>query len=144
MTYTAKNIAHYIVTYCEKKNRPVSNLKLQKMLYFLWIEYFKHTRCELYLDDICAWKLGPVVPDVYYEFCSYAGMPISVELPFSIDEQDVDVLDATIEKYLPMAASTLVDKTHAKGKPWDIVYKDGLGNRDVIPFSLIKDLECTA
>ena len=42
MTYTAKNIAHYIVTYCEKKNRPVSNLKLQKMLYFLWIEYFKH------------------------------------------------------------------------------------------------------
>lgn len=144
MTYAAKEVANYVVSYCFQQGCPISNLKLQKMLYFLWVEYFKQTGDELYMDEICAWRLGPVVPEVYYAFCSYAGTPINLKLPSNIDDSDKVCLDKVIQEYLPMAASTLVDKTHQAGKPWDIVYQDGIGNRKVIPFELIVELECAA
>lgn len=143
-TYPAQYIANYVVSYCTKAGHPISNLKLQKMLYFLWIEYFKKTGIELYLDDICAWKLGPVVPEVYYNFCSYAGTPIELNIPESIDDEDIGIINPVIAQYLPIAASVLVNRTHAKGKPWDMIYQDGLGNRAVIPFQLIRRLECSA
>lgn len=141
--YPAQYVADYIVSCCTQANRPVSNLKLQKILYFLWIDYFQETKNELYLDDICAWKLGPVVPSVYYNFCSYAGTPITLDPPNRIEQADIGLLNSIIKKYIPTPASFLVDRTHEKGKPWDIVYQDGIGNRAVIPFSLIKDLECS-
>lgn len=144
MTYSAQDVANYTVSYCTKQNSPISNLKLQKLLYFMWVDYYKKSGQSLFLDDICAWKLGPVVPSVYYEFCSYAGMPISLTLENSIDGSDILVLNEIIDQYLPKAASTLVDRTHKKGTPWDVIYQDGFGNREVIPFGLIKKLECNA
>ena len=54
MTYTAVDIAKYIVSYCSGKHRPVSNLKLQKMLYYTWIDYYKKTGTALFFNEICA------------------------------------------------------------------------------------------
>ena len=68
-------MAKYIISRCSELRNPVSNLKLQKMLYFIWIEFYKHTGRMLFLDDICAWQLGPAVPIVYYEFCQYPENP---------------------------------------------------------------------
>ena len=131
-----------MVTYCFRKQKPVSNLKLQKMLYFAWIDFYKITGRAIFLDDICAWHLGPVIPDVYYAFCAYAGTPIAKEFFVNIEERDSTIISNIIDRYLPISASTLVTKSHRNGGPWDKVYQDGCGNRDVIPFSLIKDMEC--
>ena len=60
MSYTALEIAKYIISTCSKKNRPISNLKLQKLLYFAWIYYYTKTGNGLFHDDICAWQFGPV------------------------------------------------------------------------------------
>ena len=54
MTYSAVDIAKYIVSYCSGKHRPVSNLKLQKMRYYTWIYYYKKTGTALFLNEICA------------------------------------------------------------------------------------------
>ena len=77
MTFQVMDVARYIVNYCTEQNKPVSNLKLQKMLYYIWIEYHRRTNEYLFEDNIYAWPFGPVVPDVYYEYCSYAGSPIA-------------------------------------------------------------------
>ena len=143
MTYTARDIAKYIISYCFARNTPISNLKLQKMLYYVWIDYYKRRQVELFLDDICAWQLGPVVPEIYYEFCSYAGRPIMRKYDTQIDQSDVQLIDSIIDSYRPLSARELVDRSHEKGKPWDLIYRNGLGNRDVIPFSLIKAKECS-
>lgn len=145
MTYTAIDVAKYIIMYCHKHKRPVSNLKLQKVLYYAWIEYYKETQSELYLDEICAWQLGPVVTNVYYEFCFYAGTPIPNDnYNVCLEKDDETILDRILDKYVSIPASVLVDRTHRRGMPWDIVFQNGLGNRDVIPFSLIKEKECVA
>lgn len=141
MSYTALNVAKYIVTYCAEQNAPISNLKLQKILYYTWVDYYKETGRTLFWDEICAWQLGPVVPDVYYYFCSYAGFPITQTFDIDMAEDDKDILNSIISTYSTKTAGTLVSMTHRNGSPWDRIYRGGYGLRDVIPFSLIKQLE---
>ena len=137
MWYSALEVAKYIISRCSELNKPISNLKLQKMLYFVWVEFYKKTRRMLFDDYICAWQLGPVVPEVYYEYCTYAGSPIISSHLTSISPKDKEMLDDIIFKYLPMSANELVGLTHAPGTAWDIIYNNGAGNRKIIPFDLI-------
>lgn len=142
MAYKAIDVAKYIVSRCNELQRPISNLKLQKMMYYAWIEFYSSQKTYLFNDAICAWQLGPVVPEVYYEFCQYAGIPILRSFDVNISENDKPVLDRIISDYLPLSASTLVDRSHQKGKPWANVYRDGAGLRDIIPFPMIIEMEC--
>ncbi len=38
--YNALDVAKYIITYCKKNQKPISNLKLQKLLYFVQSQFF--------------------------------------------------------------------------------------------------------
>ena len=73
---TAGDVSKYIVEYAYNKNSSVSNLQLQKILYFLWIDFYKEYREYLFKDPFEAWALGPVIRNVYYDFCSFGSMTI--------------------------------------------------------------------
>lgn len=81
--------------------------------------------------NIYAWQLGPVVPDVYYEYCSYGGRPIYEKSESCISSKNTTILDKIIDKYINIPASTLVNMTHEHGTAWDIVFDGGNGNRNV-------------
>lgn len=138
MIYNASSIADFIIDKCSKAKNPISNLQLQKVLYFTWVEYYNKTRGILFLDDICAWQFGPVVPEVYYEYCAYGGRPINIMCETAISDSDTEILDDIVEKYIKIPVNKLVDMTHRKGSAWDMIYQNGAGNRKVIPFELIK------
>lgn len=145
MAYDAIDVAKYVVSYCNNKGRPISNLKLQQMLYFIWIEYYKLEGTELFVNEICAWLSGPVVPEVYYEFCSYGGIPIrqtNVGSEKVFSDKDKRIVSSVIEGYLLKSVKILVDITHKEGSPWYEIYQDGDGLRKIIPFSLIISKEC--
>lgn len=141
-SYRALDVANFIIDTCTKMGTPVSNLKLQKILYFAWVDYYRETNMYLFEDNMEAWQLGPVVPEVYYEYCAYGGKPINLlcEILPSIDEIK-EILKRIIEKYILLPVSTLVAKTHMPNTAWFKVYNNGLGNRDVIPFWLIRQME---
>lgn len=115
---------------------------MQKVLYFTWVEFYHKTKRTLFWDSICAWQFGPVVPEVYYEYCAYGGRPINIRCETEIREEDQGVLNEVIEMYVGIPVNVLVNRTHQKGTAWDIVYSGGAGNRKVIPFDLIKQKEC--
>ena len=142
MSYQAVEVAKYIVTYSNQQNKPVSNLKLQKILYFTWIDFFKTTNRRLFEDAICAWNFGPVIPAVYRKFCIYAGESIPREYHAEIAPEDTDILNGIIDPYLDFSASELVNKSHEEGSAWDQVFRNGEGKQAVIPFPLIEELEC--
>ena len=77
--YDALTIAMYIINRCFEEGAPVTNLRLQKLLYFIQLESYKVYGKQLFNNDIAAWQFGPVVPDVYYKYSVYAGMPILVK-----------------------------------------------------------------
>lgn len=142
--YPALDVAKYVISYSSENNKAISNLKLQKLLYFLWIDFFKETHKWLFDDMIYAWQLGPVVPDVYFEFCSYAGLPINKTFETNIDHNDKNKINNIVDRYIDNSAYNLVNRTHESGKPWSIIYNNGNGSRSIIPFDLIMEIECCA
>ncbi|EOQ39654.1 Panacea domain-containing protein [Butyricicoccus pullicaecorum] len=141
--YAATTISRHIVDYCSRTNQPISNLKLQKVLYFLWIDYYKQTGKYLFNDVFSAWQFGPVIPEVYYEFCAYGGMPIDCLYdPQQIDQEDQEIISSILKKYLPITVSKLVNLTHLPNHPWDDIFNTKHSPRGTIPFDLIIRKEC--
>ncbi|MBD5515399.1 MAG: DUF4065 domain-containing protein [Lachnospiraceae bacterium] len=140
-TYSAMEIANFIIDTCTKNHNPVSNLRLQKLLYFVWVDFYRETGRYIFLDNMQAWQLGPVVPDVYYEYCAYGGKPINLCCETFISPEDTAILKEIIEKYLLVPVSVLVERTHMPDTAWYKVYNNGQGNRNVIPFWLIRQTE---
>lgn len=141
---TATDVARFLVQYYIDIKKSVTNMKLQKLLYYAWIEYYTHHDGKyLFKDEIYAWKLGPVVPDVYREYRIFAAMPISMtkKPENSIDEGTQMFLRSFADRYKDTKAMDLVNRSHVPGKPWEKAYKDGHGET-AIPFKSIIRLEC--
>ena len=142
MPCNVKDVAQYIVNYFIQMNKPVTNLKLQKLLYFSWIDYFICKREYLFKEHFEAWVLGPVVPEAYYEFCAYGADLIFRFKDVKLSGVNIDVLNAILLKYADVSPYTLVDKSHVKGGAWAETYREGKGRWHRIEFERIKSLEC--
>lgn len=138
--YTAIDLSKYIVTKCAADGCPLSNLQLQKILYYVQREYLK--RGELaFSDSIEAWQFGPVVPNVYYKFCGFGAMPITrrfADFEAGIKVRDLNLIDQIVEKKRCLDPWEMVAETHRPGGAWDKTYRNGLGTRQVIQPELIK------
>lgn len=136
--YTAIDLSKYIVLKCIQDEHPISNLQLQKILYYIQKDFL--SRDDLaFSDSIEAWQFGPVVPNVYYYYCGYGAMPISsTHEIYEVDSEDKSRIDAIVEEKRRLDPWTMVAETHKENGAWDQIYKNGLGNHQIIPTDLIK------
>lgn len=136
-TYSALSVANYILTHA---SQPVSNLKLQKMLYFILGFSFVRLGHAIFNDTIEAWTYGPVVRDVYLKFMHNDSNPIKETVPAEIisDKQTRDFLDSLIRVMDSYSGSDLVRITHLPETPWSTIWNDGKGRFAAIPPGLIK------
>lgn len=141
---SATDVARFLVQRFIDMGKPATNMKIQKLLYFAWIEYYKkNSGSYLFNDEISAWKFGPVVEPVYREYRIFAAMPIT------FTEKPAHDLGETVERFLSefamgyrdTTARELVENAHRKGTPWYKNYDDKQRGK-VIPFSDIIELEC--
>lgn len=134
MRYKAMDIARYIVNKCVEDNRPVSNLQLQKILYYVQINFMRLLSEPAFDDEIEAWQYGPVVPEVYYEFADCGGTDIYRTYPSAQNlfrnNNEKQIVDKVITLCLRLNPWELVERTHRPNTPWARVYK---GFPDVIP-----------
>lgn len=74
MAYDVLDVCRYIINYSNEKDYGISNLKLQKVLYFVQA-YFLITRPgkPCFLERIEAWDFGPVIPKAYCSYNQYGG-----------------------------------------------------------------------
>ena len=137
--YSALDVAKYIISKCTQDGCSISNLQLQKILYFCQGEFYKNHNIPLFKDDIEAWQYGPVIPKVYDRYCAYGASKIyEKNLASILKDPDKEELDPIIEKYRSMKIWDLVDETHKVGTPWAEVYKDNEINQ-IIPKDMIKN-----
>lgn len=143
--YSAKNISKHIVNKCIDDKCPISNLQLQKILYYIQKEYLKSKNAPIFPDEIEAWQFGPVVPEVYYFFCGFGAMRISLKFDYDktekeISSDDTKIIDRIVEVKRRLEPWDMVNETHKKGGAWDKTYRDGLGNHQIISKELIKTI----
>lgn len=131
--FNAIDIANYIINKCIDLGRPITNLQLQKILYYVQGEYIRKTNGNtLFNEAIVAWPYGPVIPEVYFEFNGYSSSDINtkykeIELPDEIE----DIIDPIIKKKSLLTAWKLVEDTHNES-PWLETYVEGRKNKITI------------
>lgn len=136
--YDALEISKYIIDKCTAEKHPITNLQLQKILYFLQKKNLVTFGKCLFDNDIEAWQFGPVVPEVYYQYCGFGSSRIAMSYQVNIADEDIEMINPIIEDKRMKNPWDLVSETHAPGKAWDVIYRGGLGNKDVIPPDLIR------
>ena len=121
MAYSAFEVARYIIHHEAQQNRPVSNLRLQKLLYFVQAKFVmdSHGPSPCFYEKMEAGGVGPVVREVYYEYRYYGGAMIPPERNFSttIAPRDQSMLDEILNDCAQFSTSALVDITHSQ-TPW--------------------------
>jgi len=121
---TAKQVADYLVWFSHEHGDPISNLKLQKLLYYAHAWYLALNDRPLFDDEIQAWVHGAVVPSVYHVFKDWAWKPIEKahkepELPPKVKKH----LDEVMDVYGNLSAYQLERLNH-KEKPWIVARGD--------------------
>ena len=134
--YRALTVAEHIIERCNKEGRPISNLKLQKILYFVQAEFLVSTGFVCFPEDIEAWDFGPVVPTVYHRYKVYG----SANIPYfrtrsvrKILDDDLQIMDGIIDASAKYSASRLVEITHNQ-TPWKKAYNSY--NKIITPESI--------
>jgi uncharacterized phage-associated protein len=98
---------------------PISNLRLQKLLYYAqgWSLALRHA--PAFSERIEAWALGPVVPDVYHALKHHGAgaIPADAILADSLEDDDAGFVSEVWEAYKGFSATKLSAMTHLE-EPW--------------------------
>jgi len=139
----ALQLAKYVLVQAEINGSPISNLKLQYILYLIQRNLLCK-RQQHFLNWIQARKSGPVVPDVYYDYCQYAGSPIKlnplqyIELKTGYTVEEKKIIDTVVDACCMLSAYDLRALACPANGAWEKIYNNGQGNRYEIPLELIK------
>lgn len=104
----------------EEAGDTISNLKLQKLLYYVQGFSLAINDRPMFKEDIYAWQHGPVVPEMYHEFKQYGayGIPKPDNFdPEMIPAEDRDLIDEVYDVYGQFSAWKLRNMTHDEA-PW--------------------------
>lgn len=136
--YNAQEVASYVINWCHEHGVPITNLKLQKLLYFLQGENCRLRHTRLISNDFYAWQLGPVVPEVYHEFAMYSSSVIPKQHCSTLfSPEELSIINQILLKYAPKSTWDLVDMSHSQD-PWKYNHQV-FGDRSLIPYKSIEN-----
>lgn len=128
-------VANKVLDRADHAGVDVTNMALNKIVYFVHCDYLLERREPLVRAKIEAWQHGPVFREIYHEFKRWADSSIKSRAT-KVDPHSGDVVLATaqfgsdedeyiaelIDRYLRFTAAHLRAISHTSGGPWDIVW----------------------
>lgn len=129
-------LAHNRIAAEDEGGELISNLKLQKLLYYAQGCFLAVTGEPLFNDNILAWQHGPVVESVYHEYKSNGANGIHFDEDFdpsSFTPAENDLLSEVYDVFGQYSAWKLRNMTHNE-TPWMETPQNG-----VISTKKIKD-----
>ena len=132
--YDPRGIANLMLDESERVGQRMTNLALQKLLYFAHGLHLVETKNPLVTGFFEAWQFGPVHPIAYRAFKSAGANPIQsramIQDPFTGDVRPIpECVDYAVKAcvgrivsmYGGMTPGRLVEVSHAKGAPWQFI-----------------------
>lgn len=122
MAYNVLDIANELLRQAQNTTGGdlMSNMKLQKMLYYQQGFHLAMFGEPLFEDEIEAWMYGPVVPSVYENYKKYKrdGIPYNPDTDFHFENPKEEALFNEVCKvYGRFSAIGLMNMTHEE-YPW--------------------------
>lgn len=131
-------IANFVLDYCAANDRKVTNLALQKIVYFCHVWSLVELKKPLLKHQFEAWQHGPVLQYLYHQFKEYDRSPITgravaldrftgkkIKVEYRFDQTTTDLLTRVVDFYSRLSAGYLVELSHAEGGPWDQTWNHG-------------------
>ena len=128
--HTARQIADWFLAWGERNDATMSNLKLQKLLYYAQGHYLGAHGSPLFTDDIEAWAHGPVVRSVYHDLKNFGNGDVDVDqaLGDGFDWDNFRDVEADLMRvwntYGKYEAWALRNRTHREA-PWKSTFERG-------------------
>ena len=135
---SGSDVARYILSII-----PCDHLKLEKLTYFAYADYYCKYHTGLFSDRIYAYKLGPVITSVYKRFKKKKNVLYAEEDDKEInDKKEIHMalksrlmasknglhkvfsIEDTIKRYGNLSGKELVSITHKKDTPWSVTGYD--------------------
>ena len=121
--------SEYIIDYYNRKDKEITNLELQKLIYFLEAIYMVSTDEEyLFEEQFTAWNFGPVNLEIYNHYKRFGRIPIELENEVNINSQNLKYIENLYELFKDFNATQLVNLSHSKGSPWYTIYSKNNGS----------------
>jgi uncharacterized phage-associated protein len=135
MPYDVRAVANLVLDFAEDAGLQVTNVTINKIVFFLHAWYLAKTGKPLVSAKIEAWDYGPVFRELYWEFKQFASNPISIRATRrnpstarsevcveTFSDADLHFLQPLLQRYSALSASKLIELSHVHGGPWDQVY----------------------
>lgn len=116
-----------ITKYLVEKHKILLSVKIQKILYFLFLDYLKEYNSKLFEEEFEAWVYGPVIPRLFnhirehgFDFTEYYDYDEEVIKEIKpLDNNDLinNFIDEKIINYKKMTTEKLVEMSH-NTLPW--------------------------
>lgn len=130
-----REVANFVLDECESAGRLITNLSLQKIVYFCHAWFLVKTSKPLIRHDFEAWTFGPVLQYLYRDFKEFDKEPITrrakrlnprtgiqEKVEYRFDGETEEMLRKVIGFYGRLRPGTLVELSHIQGGPWDQVW----------------------
>lgn len=121
------DIALYFIKKGISENRPMSNKKLQKLLYYSQAWSLVLNKKILFNDPIEAWVHGPAIRSIYKKYKEFGFNPIVSDAlkncKLNLDKETLELLDEVWRVYGQYDAQYLELLTHSE-KPWQEARKN--------------------
>lgn len=135
MAYDVRAIANFVLDCAETKRRPITNLALNKIVFFLHAFFLLQFGKPLVSAKIEAWQFGPVFRELYHAFKKYDDRPIrerirridpaSGDVVLCADDLDAEAegfLREEVSRLLLVSTANLLAWSHEEGGPWEKVW----------------------
>jgi uncharacterized phage-associated protein len=137
MNYDPRAVANEFLDLAAAESKTITPMKLQKLVYYAYGWCLAIIEEPLFDEGVRAWKFGPVVPSVYYEFREYGNDVITSRAldamfqPIQLTsmpgtETHTERVRLLIRKvwdvYKKYSAVQLSNATHQPGTPWRQIY----------------------
>jgi uncharacterized phage-associated protein len=142
MAYSAKAVANAFLVAAKEQKVSISNMKLQKLLFFAHGIYLVTQKVPLIAEHPEAWQYGPVYVSVYHEFKNYGSEPIrswatdveftdngfvTTPTPYPNDAPIAQIINSVLSTYGNESAIALSAISHVPGGPWERTRRESAG-----------------
>jgi len=138
-----KELAEHIISVANETEKSITNLQLQKILFFIFGRLVKNNGSQdslvlkTYDLQFRRWSYGPVIEQIYFDYNHFGGRPI---LDSNVKKsKDYAQFDDAIKQLLEIDPFRLVEITH-KLPSW-ARFKEDIENRNYIPPYQIEDFK---
>jgi uncharacterized phage-associated protein len=115
---TASEIADYFIYVANETGSYLSNLKLQKLLYYAQAWHLALYDVPLFEEDFEAWIHGPVIPSLYEQYQTFGWQPLLKEVQNpQFSEELQNFLKEVTNEYFILDTLELEMMTHREA-PW--------------------------